>query len=80
VHRRDDACGLVQGVILHVGVEVDLQTVDPNLIGRGIASVPQGRDGSVDRDPAFDDQLLTGSTGAVAGACEETLETLGRHG
>jgi hypothetical protein len=73
VHRRDDPRRLVEGVVLHVGVEVDLEAVDPNLIQRGISSIPEGRDGSVQRDASFDDQLFAGSTGAVAGTREETL-------
>ena len=79
-HRRHDPGRLVEGVVLHVGVEVDLETVDPDLILRRVTAVAERRDGPVQGDPTLDDQLLAGSTGAVPRAREETLEALDRHG
>ena len=61
-HRRDDTGWLVEGVVLHVGVEVDLETIDPDLILDRIRPVAEGREGAVQGHAALDDQFLAGTT------------------
>ena len=79
VHRCDHPRGLVEGEVLDVRVEVDLETVDPNLILGGITPVPERRHVPVQGDATIDDQFFARSSRAVAGAGEEALQPFDRH-
>jgi hypothetical protein len=73
-HRRRDAARLVQRERVQLGVDVDLGTVDPHLVDRGIEPVAQRRHPPIDLDAAGGDHLLARAARPEPGASERTLE------